>query len=73
MKPLPIFLILCMGLPLLQVSAQQTRGGLSDMMRKAPALGDPLPDLTAYTADGQPVKLRDLKGHPTVLVFGCLT
>jgi hypothetical protein len=30
-------------------------------------LGDPLPDLTMPTLDGQPVALRDLIGKPTLL------
>lgn len=38
-----------------------------------PKLGDPLPDLAGYTADGVPLNLRSLRGQHTVLVFGCLT
>jgi cytochrome oxidase Cu insertion factor (SCO1/SenC/PrrC family) len=41
--------------------------------RKSPAVGDPLPDLKAYNAAGEPIQLGDLQGHYTVLVFGCLT
>jgi hypothetical protein len=34
----------------------------------------PLPDLNAFTADGKPLKLRELsRGHYTVLSSGCLT
>ncbi len=40
--------------------------------RAAPQIGDPLPDVSAYDADGKPFKLRSLKGHYTVLTFGCL-
>ena len=39
----------------------------------SPKLGAPLPDLTCYDADGKEFQLRSLKGHHTVLLFGCLT
>ena len=39
----------------------------------SPDVGQPLPDLTIYDADGKPFPLRKLKDHYTVLVFGCLT
>ena len=39
----------------------------------SPEIGAPLPDLTCYDADGNDFQLRSLKGHHTVLLFGCLT
>jgi cytochrome oxidase Cu insertion factor (SCO1/SenC/PrrC family) len=42
-------------------------------VRDRPTLGDPLPNLTVYTPDGTEVKTADLRGHYTVLTFGCLT
>ena len=41
--------------------------------KAAPKVGDLVPDLTAYDADGKEFKLQSLEGHYTVLVFGCLT
>ena len=41
--------------------------------RAAPQIGDPLPDVAGLDADGKEFKLRSLKGHYTVLTFGCLT
>jgi len=38
-----------------------------------PAIGDPMPDLSAYDEDGARFELSSLKGSYTVLVFGCLT
>ena len=38
-----------------------------------PALGQPLPDITVYDAEGKEFKLSSLKGDYSVLVFGCLT
>ena len=39
----------------------------------SPALGELLPDVPAYDADGNVLRLSSLKGSYTVLVFGCLT
>jgi cytochrome oxidase Cu insertion factor (SCO1/SenC/PrrC family) len=39
----------------------------------SPKIGAPLPDVTCYDADGNEIKLRSLRGHHTVLLFGCLT
>ena len=39
----------------------------------SPAIGAPLPDLSAYDAEGREFKLSSLKGNYSVLVFGCLT
>ncbi|MCB9875000.1 MAG: hypothetical protein H6821_12555 [Planctomycetaceae bacterium] len=53
---------------------QNTRDGvMQGFDRKAPAVGEKLPDLNAYNAAGEPVQLGSLKGNYTVLVFGCLT
>lgn len=41
--------------------------------RRAPQPGELLPDVALLDAAGKPVRLRELKGQPTVLVFGCLT
>lgn len=40
---------------------------------RPPAVGEKLPEVTVYDADGKPFPLRKLKGSHTVLVFGCLT
>ena len=39
----------------------------------SPKVGQLLPDVSAYDADGKPFKLSSLKGQYTVMVFGCLT
>ena len=38
-----------------------------------PAIGDPMPALSAYDEDGGALELASLKGSYSVLVFGCLT
>ncbi len=40
----------------------------------APAVGEPLPDLTLYDAGGKGLRVSELlQGHYTVIVLGCLT
>ena len=39
----------------------------------SPRLGEPLPDVSGLTVDGEPLSLKALKGDYKVLVFGCLT
>lgn len=41
--------------------------------RDLPNVGSRLPDVTVYDAEGQRFSTRELRGHHTVLVFGCLT
>ena len=44
-----------------------------DWVKQAPTIGDNLPDLIVYSADGKEFKTSSLHGHYTVLDFGCLT
>lgn len=39
----------------------------------SPPVGSPLPDVSAFDADGNELRLGSLKGHWSVIVFGCLT
>ncbi len=40
----------------------------------APAIGEPMPDLSVHDRDGNELRLRELLGgHYTVLILGCLT
>lgn len=45
----------------------------SSFDRMSPSIGEMVPDVVGYDANGKEFRLRDLKGHHTVLVFGCLT
>ena len=38
-----------------------------------PAVGSVLPDVTVYDEDGKEFSTKALRGHYSVLVFGCLT
>ncbi len=57
----------------------QARAGSADQAmqaafaRQAPAVGEKLPEVTILDAEGQPFALSSLKGHYSVLTFGCLT
>lgn len=44
-----------------------------EFVKGKPAVGDALPDVTVYSPDGKEVKTSSLRGHYTVLTFGCLT
>lgn len=44
-----------------------------DFPAQKPTVGDLLPDAVLYAPDGAPVKTAALRGHWTVLTFGCLT
>lgn len=44
-----------------------------EFLKARPLVDDPLPDVTISTPDGTPFKTGDLRGHYTVLTFGCLT
>jgi cytochrome oxidase Cu insertion factor (SCO1/SenC/PrrC family) len=64
--------VLLTGLVVGPVSAQPSKED-PEWVKKAPTVGDALPDLTVYTADGKEFKTSSLRGHYTVLAFGCLT
>ena len=40
---------------------------------RGPVVGDTVPDVSFFDADGKKLSLHSLKGKYTVLVFGCLT
>ena len=41
--------------------------------REKPAVGEMLPDLVVYDPSGKELITSSLRGHHTVLTFGCLT
>ena len=50
------------------------QGGMMNRFEEsAPQVGDKLPDVELFDAQGQPLRLSSLKGSYTVLVLGCLT
>jgi cytochrome oxidase Cu insertion factor (SCO1/SenC/PrrC family) len=44
-----------------------------EWVKQSPTVGEAFPDLTVYTADGKEFKTSSLRGHYTVIDFGCLT
>ena len=54
-----------------QGDAQQR--GQQAALSGAPGIGDSLPVVQVYLADGTPFSTSQLKGSYSVLVFGCLT
>ena len=55
------------------VAAQKEKRSDEEFVQDRPTIGDPLPDLTVYSPDGKEFKTSELRGHYTVLTFGCLT
>jgi hypothetical protein len=41
--------------------------------QSSPSIGELIPDVAGFDASGKEVRLRNLRGRHTVLVFGCLT
>ena len=58
-------------------SGRKPTGGKEGVNRgfeaSAPKIGELLPDVAGFDADGNEFRLRSLRGHYSVLVFGCLT
>lgn len=54
-------------------SAQNLHEREAEFLDTAPLIGEPLPEVTVYSADGRPFPTSNLRGHYTVLTFGCLT
>lgn len=44
-----------------------------EFVKARPALGTILPDVTVYDPTGKEFKTSSLRGHYSVLTFGCLT
>lgn len=45
----------------------------AEFVASKPTVGDPLPAVVVYDVDGREVTTGSLRGHYTVLNFGCLT
>ena len=67
---LSVFLVTLAGTP--SALAQKMKSE-EDFAKSKPTLGDTIPDVTVYDSAGKEVKTSSLRGHYTVLVFGCLT
>lgn len=44
-----------------------------EFLKEKPVLGEMFPQLSVYTPDGKEFRTGDLRGHYTVVTFGCLT
>ena len=56
-----------------EAQAQRMQQREREFLRSKPLIGERLPDVTVFAIDGTPFKTADLRGHYTVLTFGCLT
>jgi cytochrome oxidase Cu insertion factor (SCO1/SenC/PrrC family) len=53
--------------------AQERQRDEAQFVKERPAVGETVPDVTVYDIQGQPLKTSSLRGHYSVLTFGCLT
>jgi cytochrome oxidase Cu insertion factor (SCO1/SenC/PrrC family) len=69
------FRLLCAMAAGLLAGPAFAQGGKEDpeWVKQSPTVGDAFPDLTVYAADGTEFKTSSLRGHYTVIDFGCLT
>jgi hypothetical protein len=65
-----VFAALALGVP---SSAQRRKSSEDAFLRQAPAVGDVIPAVSIYDSRGNEVSTSNLRGHYTVLTFGCLT
>jgi len=65
-------LLMCLALAR-AAHGQRRQRGEADFLKEKPAVGEPLPDVTVYDENGKEVRTASLRGHYTVLTFGCLT
>lgn len=72
MRQVRLLSMLVTGFVFGPVSAQPSKED-PEFLKKSPTIGEALPDLTVYSADGKEFKTSSLRGHYTVLSFGCLT
>ncbi|MEO8272271.1 MAG: deiodinase-like protein, partial [Aureliella sp.] len=65
----------CMAVWLLPslTTAQNLIEREAEFLDTVPLVGELLPEVTVYSADGTPFDTSKLRGHYTVLTFGCLT
>ena len=78
-RVMPALAACVVALAVISAPAAQSRSGAREAVNRrfdaaAPAVGEPMPEVTLHSADGDAVRLGDLlQGHYTVLVLGCLT
>jgi cytochrome oxidase Cu insertion factor (SCO1/SenC/PrrC family) len=62
--------VLNLLLPQTSLGRRGTEAALrSDLPDPVVATGQPLPDFTLEDLDGEPVRLADFRGHPTLVTF----
>ena len=52
---------------------KEKKASEEQFVKNEPTIGDAFPELTVYDPRGNEVSTASLRGHHTVLTFGCLT
>lgn len=64
--------LLAMSSPV-QAQRKKLKVNEEEFLTEAPIVGGKLPEVKVYSPTGTEFKTADLRGHYTVLTFGCLT
>lgn len=82
-RPMSLTAMVMLSIAIISASAEEDKEAQSrsprfmrdsdEFAKSGLKIGDGLPNLTAYDADGKPFKLSQLKGSYSVIVLGCLT
>ncbi len=73
LKPLLMVGLVLTFSPNLVLAQERMQEREQEFLRSKPKVNEVLPDVTVYDVAGREVKTSSLRGHYTVLTFGCLT
>lgn len=68
-----ILTITSMLVPSADAQRRNLKSREAEFMSTPPPVGDPLPEVEVFDIDGRPFSTASIKGHYSVLTFGCLT
>lgn len=70
---IPVLAITFMFPPSADAQRRNLKSREVEFMKTPPLIGDPLPEVEVFDLDGKPFSTASMKGHYSVLTFGCLT
>lgn len=70
---LTLLTMVVMSIPADVVAQRGKKDQEANFVRSSPTIGEMLPDVEVYSPEGTPISTANLRGHYTVLTFGCLT
>lgn len=74
MRAILLFLVtVSLLVPTADAQQRNLKAREAEFMSTPPLVGEPLPEVELFDIDGKPFSTASMKGHYTVLTFGCLT